>query len=61
MHLKRTAHQEVADMLIKNLPMHIKGFFTGHNIVAELAPLLLRIITPDLKPVRAHFHRRSIL
>jgi chromosome transmission fidelity protein 18 len=53
MRTKRSAHQEIADMLSKALPMHIKSLFTGHNIVAELAPLLMRIITPDLKPVRS--------
>lgn len=51
MFIKRTAHQEVADMVSKALPMHIKSLFTGQNIVSELAPLLMRIVTPDLKPV----------
>jgi hypothetical protein len=51
MYLKLSAHQEIGDMLAKALPMHIKSLFTGQNVVAELAPLLMRIITPDLKPV----------
>lgn len=38
-------------MVAKALPMHIKSLFTAQNIVAELAPMLMRIITPDLKPV----------
>jgi chromosome transmission fidelity protein 18 len=51
MFLKRSAHQEVADGIAKALPMHIKSLFTGANVVAELAPLLMRIVTPDLRPV----------
>ena len=55
MYVKRTAHQEIADTLRKSLPLNLKALFTGPSITAELAPLLLRIISPDLKPVR-HEH-----
>jgi chromosome transmission fidelity protein 18 len=57
MYLKRTAHQEIADTLRNSLPLGIKELFTGPNIVSELAPLLMRVLTPDLKPVNQQLIR----
>lgn len=51
MYLKRTAHQEIADTMAKSLPLGLKSLFTSASVVTELAPLLLRVISPDLKPV----------
>ncbi|GAA5862595.1 hypothetical protein JCM8547_002120 [Rhodosporidiobolus lusitaniae] len=51
MYLKRTAHQEVADAFVFNIPYSLRAMFTGTNVVAELLPLLNRIVSPDLKPV----------
>ncbi|GJN87911.1 hypothetical protein Rhopal_000866-T1 [Rhodotorula paludigena] len=53
MYLQRTAHAEVAEAFAQNIPYHLKGLFTGTNIVAELLPLLNRIVSPDLKPVNS--------
>jgi len=52
MYLQRTAHQEVAEAFTQNMPHHLKTLFTGTNVIAELLPLLNRIVAPDLKPVR---------
>lgn len=49
--MKRTAHQEVADTMTKALPLGLKSYFSSATVVTELAPLLVRIISPDLKPV----------
>ena len=51
MYLKQTAHLEIADTLRKSLPLQIGSLFAKPNITSELIPLLLRIITPDLKPI----------
>ena len=64
MYLKKTAHQEIADTLRKSLPLGIKEAFLGANVVAELAPILMRIISPDLKPVNQQLIKgedRSVL
>ncbi|GAA6000732.1 hypothetical protein JCM10207_004630 [Rhodosporidiobolus poonsookiae] len=53
MYLQRVAHQEVADAFTQNIPHTLKTLFTGANIVAELLPLLNRIVAPDLKPVNS--------
>ncbi|BGP37138.1 Chromosome transmission fidelity protein 18 [Rhodotorula kratochvilovae] len=53
MYLQRTAHQEVAEAFAQNIPHHLKTLFTGTNVVAELLPLLNRIVAPDLKPVNS--------
>lgn len=52
MYLKRVAHQEVADAFAASVPQNLKTLFSGPDIVAELLPLLNRIVAPDLKPVR---------
>ncbi len=52
MYLKRTAHQEVADAFSQAIPQSLRTMFTGTNVVGELLPLLNRILSPDLKPVR---------
>ncbi|GAA5930725.1 hypothetical protein JCM1841_004748 [Sporobolomyces salmonicolor] len=54
MYLQRVAHQEVAEAFTQNMPQALKALFTGTNIVAELLPLLNRIVSPDLKPVNSH-------
>ncbi|GAA6038469.1 hypothetical protein JCM8097_004581 [Rhodosporidiobolus ruineniae] len=53
MYLKRVAHQEVADAFSQNIPHTLRTMFTGTNVVAELLPLLNRIVAPDLKPVNS--------
>ncbi|GAA5984450.1 hypothetical protein JCM11641_000142 [Rhodosporidiobolus odoratus] len=53
MYLKRVAHQEVADAFVQGIPHTLRTLFTGANVVAELLPLLNRIVCPDLKPVNS--------
>ncbi|GAA5865391.1 hypothetical protein JCM1840_001552 [Sporobolomyces johnsonii] len=53
MYLQRVAHQEVAEAFTQSMPQALKTLFTGTNIVAELLPLLNRIVSPDLKPVNS--------
>lgn len=51
MYLQRTAHQEIADALAKSLPLTLKNLFTSTSVACELAPSLVRILSPDLRPV----------
>jgi chromosome transmission fidelity protein 18 len=51
-YVKRQAHQEIADTLAKSLPMTLSSLFNGANVAVELAPLVTRILSPDLRPVR---------
>merc|ERR1712093_754417 len=51
MYIKRTAHMEIADGLRKSLPLSVKSMFSGSDVAAELVPALIRIVSPDLKPV----------
>ncbi|KAK4052058.1 Chromosome transmission fidelity protein 18 [Microbotryomycetes sp. JL201] len=50
-YLKRTAHQEIAQVFTTGMPHGLKNLFTATNVCAELLPYLNRIISPDLKPV----------
>ncbi|KAL7344108.1 P-loop containing nucleoside triphosphate hydrolase protein [Rhodotorula toruloides] len=42
-----------ADAFAASVPQHIKTLFSGPNTVAELLPLLNRIVAPDFKPVNS--------
>lgn len=58
MYLQRQAHQEVADAFAVSIPQNLKALFTGTNVIAELLPLLNRVVAPDLKPVRLRDQKR---
>lgn len=49
--MKKSAHEEIAEAFAKKVPMNTKTSFTGANLVGELAPLLMRILSPDVKLV----------
>lgn len=49
--LKRSAHQEVADAFSKTIPLDLKTSFNASTTAIDLIPLLLRIISPDIKMV----------
>jgi len=65
--MKKAAHQEIADAFAKKVPMSTKTSFSGSDLVGELAPMLMRILSPDVKLVSilsfvqnaAHMCRRS--
>lgn len=50
--MKRSAHEEIAEVFAKKVPMNIRTSFSGSDLVGELAPLLMRILSPDVKLVR---------
>lgn len=52
-YLQKTAHQEIIDNFSATIPHSLKTLFTSRNLVVELLPLLNRIISPNLKPVRS--------
>lgn len=56
-YLKRSAHQEIAETVQKALPMSLSPSFSATSVVTELAPYLIRILSPDLRPVNSQLVR----
>lgn len=46
-----TVNKEIADALAASLPPTLRGLYTPDHVLIELAPVLMRIISPNLKPV----------
>lgn len=44
--------KEIASALAASLPPTLRGLYTPDHVLIELAPVLMRIISPNLKPVR---------
>lgn len=59
MYLKRTAHQEIADAFKQGLPVLVRDSFTSQNVICELMPLTMRIVSPDMKPVNSQLIRHD--
>ncbi|CAO1622886.1 unnamed protein product [Jaminaea pallidilutea] len=51
--LKRTAFDEISLDLVAALPPTLRCQFQREHVVTELGPTLMRMLTPDLKPVNA--------
>lgn len=47
----RITNEEISNNLKMGLPPSIRSLFQTSNMLTELIPLLMRIITPPLKPV----------
>lgn len=56
---QRVAHQEIVDAFKLNLPWQLKTAFTGTNVVAELLPLLNRILNPEIRPVNSQLVKKE--
>ncbi len=52
--LTASTNKEVATSLEHAIPPSLRGSFTATTVLTELAPMLMRIISPNLKPVRLH-------
>jgi hypothetical protein len=52
-YLTSTTNKEVATSLAQSVPPSVRGLYTATTVLTELAPLLMRIISPNLKPVRS--------
>lgn len=51
-YVTRTANMETVTALSATIPPAIRSLYTSTTVLTELAPLLMRIISPPLKPVR---------
>ena len=49
--LKRSAFEEVAAELHTAIPTGLRVLFSKESIVTELGPSLMRMLSPDLRPV----------
>ena len=56
-YLARAAHQEIAETFHRSLPMSLSPSFTATTVTAELIPLMIRILSPDLRPVNSQLVR----
>ncbi|KAL7419625.1 Chromosome transmission fidelity protein 18 [Cryptotrichosporon argae] len=50
----RMANAEIADGLMLAVPAQLRALFSSTTALTELVPLLMRIISPPLKPVNAN-------
>ncbi|PWN44307.1 P-loop containing nucleoside triphosphate hydrolase protein [Ceraceosorus guamensis] len=56
-HLKRTAFDEIAAELYTSLPPGLRIMFGKEAVVTELGPSLMRMLSPDLRPINAQITR----
>ena len=49
--MKKAAHQEIAEAFTKNVPTTTRTSFSATDLIGELAPLLVRILSADVKLV----------
>ena len=52
-----TAYSEIVSLLYANLPGSLRSQFNRHSVATELGPMLMRILTPDLRPVNGQLIR----
>lgn len=52
--LTASTNKEVATSLEHAIPPSLRGSFTATTVLTELAPMLMRIISPNLKPINAN-------
>lgn len=56
-HLKTSAFNEIASQIVGNLPANVRSQFNRHSVITELGPSLMRILTPDLRPINNQLSR----
>ncbi|KAJ1026741.1 hypothetical protein NDA16_002038 [Ustilago loliicola] len=56
-HLKTSAFNEIASQIVGNLPANVRSQFNRHSVITELGPLLMPILTPDLRPINNQLSR----
>lgn len=57
--LKTAVHQEVLASFKQSIPPLMRITFMTNVVISELIPLLMRIISPDLRPVNSQLIRRE--
>lgn len=56
-HVKQSAFNELASQVVTALPDNVRSQFNRQSLVTELGPFLMRILTPDLRPVNNQLAR----
>ncbi|KAG0140419.1 hypothetical protein CROQUDRAFT_136699 [Cronartium quercuum f. sp. fusiforme G11] len=56
---KQVAYKEVADSFKQTMPPLMRVSFLTDVVITELIPLLMRIVSPDLRPVNSQLIRRE--
>ncbi|CDS00343.1 hypothetical protein [Sporisorium scitamineum] len=56
-HLKTSAFNEIASQIVATLPANVRSQFNRHSVITELGPSLMRILTPDLRPINNQLSR----
>ncbi|SNX83885.1 related to CTF18 - Chromosome Transmission Fidelity factor [Melanopsichium pennsylvanicum] len=56
-HLKRSAFTEIITQAVGILPANVRSQFNRHSVITELGPSLMRILTPDLRPINNQLSR----
>lgn len=56
-HVKLSAFNELASQVVTALPDNVRSQFNRQSVVTELGPFLMRILTPDLRPVNNQLAR----
>ncbi|TKY89326.1 hypothetical protein EX895_001857 [Sporisorium graminicola] len=56
-HLKTSAFNEIATQIVATLPANVRSQFNRQSVITELGPLLMRILTPDLRPINNQLSR----
>ncbi|KAH8920215.1 P-loop containing nucleoside triphosphate hydrolase protein [Atractiella rhizophila] len=58
-YLKRMAHEEISNSFRQGLPVEVRSIFTSVNTSLELAPYMMRILSPDLKPINSQIIKQE--
>ncbi len=56
-HLKSSAFNEIVSQIATALPAGVRSQFNRHAVITELGPSLMRILTPDLRPINNQLAR----
>ncbi|CBQ73206.1 related to CTF18-Chromosome Transmission Fidelity factor [Sporisorium reilianum SRZ2] len=56
-HLKTSAFNDIATQIVGVLPANVRSQFNRHSVITELGPSLMRILTPDLRPINNQLSR----
>lgn len=56
-HVKTSAFNEIASQIVATLPANVRSQFNRHSVITELGPLLMRVLTPELRPINNQLSR----
>ncbi|KAJ9100114.1 hypothetical protein QFC19_005794 [Naganishia cerealis] len=56
-YVKASTNKDVGTALLKSIPPNLRALYNSSSALTELVPLLMRIISPNLKPVNANLVR----